>query len=147
MDPSKVNTGLMAHADLCFILDTEEWVEEKPYRIVGPLPEDQETARTNIKTEIRSSVPIYDGRPRKADFSLDVHGFEYVHYEPQGQISSATDVDTHLRNVAGFLKNKFQTQHVYPYDLRVCRRLARHYVLQHEVANPGAGSVRTWGRH
>lgn len=118
-DMSVPSETILTRADLTFIKTTSKWELEKPYRIVGPLPADQEAWRTNIETEQHLDVPIFDARPKFSELSLDREGFEYVRFVPHITIQSADSATLYLEAIATFLKTHLGTPHVFPYDLRV----------------------------
>lgn len=86
---------------------------------MGSLPLEHEALHTNLELEQHSDVTIFNARPRKERFSLDIDGFEFISFEPKVQILHNEDVSEYLLGVATFLKKHFQTPHVFPYDLRV----------------------------
>jgi hypothetical protein len=59
---------------------SDKYNEEKPYQIFVPLKLPEGLSTTNLSFESDEDTTIIDVRGRQNEFSLDVHGFQYIEH-------------------------------------------------------------------
>lgn len=82
---------------------------------------ERENQRTNVTSVDIEGIQIYNARSQKTTFSFDVNGFEFKRFEPKTKLlgNDEATAESFLEEICLFLEDRFNTPHVFPYDLRI----------------------------
>ncbi|KAF2754967.1 hypothetical protein EJ05DRAFT_488534 [Pseudovirgaria hyperparasitica] len=112
----------MTNATLSFISDLPLYTNVKPYAISTDTQVPEE-ARSNIKFEERSTIPITDVRTLPHDnLSYSQQGFRFFAHPSSATYEFGFDdasVATYCRKLVELVRKEFMTEHVFCYDLKV----------------------------
>lgn len=105
-----------------YIADLQEYAYEKPYYFSGPIPEEQEHLRSNIKY-VRHNVSLRDLRGREQDLKLEQHGFEFPRLPTKLSLTieenCMDESHAYMEEVAQWLKERLAAEMVLCYAYRV----------------------------
>lgn len=100
-----------------FIAPLSKWDTEKPFNLTVPLPRNQ--PKTNSIYESRE-IQISDGRCREDNFSLDIHGFEFVKFPPKNTLRDQDTIENdYLSLMESTLKEHLGAERVLCFDYAV----------------------------
>lgn len=110
-------------ASLGYLADLALYQEEKPFGVVveaGTADAEAEHL-TNVETETRDNVTIFDIRGQEEQFSLDSHGFVLLPHESKClNLDSAEMVHEYTKETEDFLKKTFLAEDAVCWNLKVC---------------------------
>ena len=118
--------GPQTPATFSFLKHEDKFAHEKPYYYNGPLATGQEALRSNFGYEVISNVPVTDIRGSETQLTLEEDGVEVVNFTPRTSLAAPWEslpIQTYLDEVAAFVKQKLQAQHVLAYNYKVSLQL------------------------
>ncbi|KAI0400851.1 hypothetical protein F4802DRAFT_609813 [Xylaria palmicola] len=127
-----------------FIAPLSKWETEKPFNLALPLPRNQPKSNSVYEAQ---EIQISDGRGKEGDFSLDVHGFEFLEMPPGDTLRDGDAIENeYLSLMESFLKEHLGAERVvcFDYALREVRRdLTEGEFVEWRDKRPAARNAHT----
>ncbi|KAG7287563.1 hypothetical protein NEMBOFW57_007075 [Staphylotrichum longicolle] len=110
-----------SHISLSFLEDLPEYDETKPYYFSGPLPEEQEELRTNIRYQTLNRIPLLNLRGQEHKLDVEKHGFEIIKV-PESILRldvRGAGRGEYMEKMAGAVKRRLNATFVVCYNYKV----------------------------
>jgi len=109
-------------------IDAAEYQEVEPYHYSGPLDQNQNHLRNNIRLAVHSGIKVRDLRGFESQLHLESHGFEFNRHHTQVQLRFEDEdlLGAYIDETVAFLNTRLSPEHLVCCDHRVslCFELA-----------------------
>lgn len=113
-----------------YLADIPLYITEKPY-VIEQAEGVSDVDSTNVQSAYYDqSGNLHDLRGREKDFSIESHSFCFEqHHTDLDLVYEEESMIPYAEEVNQLLKDKFKTEHVICYDLRVCIAISHSLIL------------------
>lgn len=106
-----------------YIKFSTKYDTEKPYYYSGSLTPNYEALRSNIEYEVFQNILVHDLRGQEQNLNLECNGFELkclpFEFDTNAPKDSGDKLQTYMKALASWTKNRFGAEVVLCYDYRV----------------------------